>query len=258
MKKSLILSAFFSIHSLHLASAQEAKQDPAPAKPSEPAKLAPLQFIPEKVTDTFQKGKTWVINEKFAAAHKAEPIDHAPFVVSVMPSKEGKLMYLTRPKVSELIRFSFTTKDKKLAESIRFTTLNMPTTMPMDVRLAKSAELLEKQLFPNFATGQKNLAIGKKYKTKVGPYNAAVVLGKLTTKDGSTLFMKAVAILRQNNRQGLIAVMFLDPSSGKKEDLKQRLANGDAQQLLHSVRFLKKKAPDAAPKEKPASEIKKE
>jgi len=223
-------------------------------KPEASTNLKPLKFVKEEVTDIFQKGKTWIIDEQFALKHKSKPIDHAPFALSLMPTSEGKIFYKTRPEVAELIRISLQTPDKKLAESIRFTTITITDTVNMDARLSKAAEIMQKQIVPGFAKGQKDFTVNQIYKTKVGPYDAAAVLGKITLKDDSTLFIKTVSILREKNTKGLIAIMLLDPSTGKKEQLMTRLKNGYMQQVLHSMRFLKQKPktedkPTETPKE---------
>jgi len=213
-------------------------------KPAALPPLPPLQKLEsgiEQVTDIQGKGKIWIIDDAFALKNGAKPIGHTPFSINILTPKSGKVLFLTRPNVPEIIRFNLATDDKKLRQSIRFTTLTIGTNDPMEVRLQKAVQIIEGRLAPRFYDGHKNGSIVKRYKTRIGPYDGVVMLGKLTTKEGNNLFIKFVGILPSNKSTGLVAVMLLDPKQYNKDSINKQLSDGYMQQVLHSVRFLKKK-----------------
>lgn len=197
-----------------------------------------LKAIGEKVTDIRGKGQEFTIDDAFAKANGAAPGGHRPFTVNVPKSELGTMAMQARPKVKEVVRFSLVDRGgKKLLESIRFTGMTSPAGVPMEQRLAHMAALVEKQMVPAFFKGHKDGRIGMRYRTKVGPYDAACLLGRMTAADGTMFYVKFVAIVPGNGPRGIVAVMLLNPTGDNPGNIKKRLQDGFAQQVLHSLRF---------------------
>lgn len=213
----------------------------APAMPASPANGKPpaLRTIVEKVNDIQGKGKFYTIDEAFATNNGAKGGDHRPFTVVIPPSKLGKAIPGARPDVVDIARFSLVSEDGKLLESIRFFSLNSIPNVAMDKRLERIAATIEAKMVSKFFSAHKEGKIGMRYRTKVGPYDAACLLGRMTASDGTMLYIKFVALLAENEKQGIGAVMLLNPTGDKPENVKNRLQNGFAQQVLHSVLFKK-------------------
>lgn len=203
-----------------------------------PTELPVLKLVPEKVTDIQGKGKKVTIDEAFAKKNGAEPGGHVPFTLELPRAKAGqKVLAIARPKVPELVRYTLVEGEKTMKQSIRFARLKMGAEEPMEKRLQRSAALLESGMVPKFFAGHQSGKIGQRYRTKVGPYDAACLLGMLTSKDGAPMYIKFVAILPEGKPEGLVAVMVLNPKGDKPEEVKKELSDGFVQQILHSVRL---------------------
>lgn len=207
---------------------------PAPAQDN---KLPALNSIIEKVTDIQGKGKQLSVDEEFAKKNGAKPGGHRSFSIVVPDSELGKAMINARPKIKDMVRLTLVGKGDKMLESIRFTGITIGTNDPMPKRLQRAASLVEKQMVPKFFAGRKNAKIGMRYRTKVGPYEAACLLGRFTAEDGTMLYIKFVAILDEKNPAGTLAIMLLNPTGDKPLNIKKRLQDGFAQRVLHSVRL---------------------
>ncbi|MFK7911558.1 MAG: hypothetical protein AB8F34_13305 [Akkermansiaceae bacterium] len=212
-------------------------KDAAKPAPAEPSKLPALETITEKVTDIRDTGKLHTIDDAFAKKNGAEPGRQRAFTIAVPKEYEGRVIMQTRPKVKEAIRFTQAIQNK-LHESARLTGLTIPVGKPMEHRLQTAAALIEKQSVPAFFKGKKDGKIGMRYRTKVGPYAAACLLGRFTAEDGTIFYIKFVAILEEKNPQGLLAVMLLNPTGDQPLNIKKRMQDGFAQQVLHSIRFV--------------------
>ncbi len=202
-------------------------------------KLPVLDIITEKVTDIQGKGQVFTIDEAFAVKNGAKPGGHRPFTVVTPSTKTGKIFMQARPKLKDMVRFTLVGEENKMLESIRFTGVSINKDAPIEKRLQRAAALIEAKMVPAFMAAHKDGKIGMRYRTKVGPYNAACLLGRFTASDGTMFFIKFVAILPENEAAGLVAVMLLNPTGDDPMNIKTRLQNGVVQQILHSVRFKK-------------------
>ncbi|BDS07586.1 hypothetical protein NT6N_26260 [Oceaniferula spumae] len=206
-----------------------------PAK--EAGKLHDLKFVKETVDDARAKGKIFNVDADFALKNGSDVAIKVPFSVA-LPQTDF-VMVLGRPKVPETVRFTLSNEKKEYLESIRFTSMTMGTQYPMDVRLQRACAMLESQMVQKFFDGYKDPKIVGRYKTKVGPYNAAVIVSQMTHQDGRKFFVKFVGLLQDGKPDGVAIVLMLNGSVGDPATMKDRLRNGFAQQVLHSIRFTK-------------------
>lgn len=203
--------------------------------------LSNLKFVEEKVKDVRHTGKLIVVDQAYLKKQGAKDVLPAPFSI-VIPRGLGtnKVFITGKPKVPELIRVTLATKDKQFLESIRFASLRIPPEQPQKQRIISALTLIEQQTVPQFFKGYVGGKVGGRYMTKVGPYDAGVILAQMSTKEGKKLYVKFVTILEKGHTDGLMAVMMLDPATNTAEETQERLRNGVVQQLLHTLRFEKR------------------
>lgn len=199
------------------------------------AKLHELKFVEEKVDDITGKGKLFKVDAEFATNKGSNHKIPAPFSVTLPVSDHVKIM--GHPQVPETVRFTLTNDNKEYLESARFTSLSVATSAPMPARLQRVNSLLEEQMVPKFTKSYKDPKIVGRYKTKVGPYDAAVTVAQMTHEDGRKFFVKFVGILQEGKSDGIAVVLMLNGSAGDPGTLEERLRNGFAQQVMHSIRF---------------------
>ncbi len=203
--------------------------------------LSNLKFVAEKVKDVRHTGKLIVVDQAYLKKQGADEALPAPFSIVIPKGLGTNKIYITgKPKVPELIRVSLATKDKQFLESIRFAGLKIPPEQPQKQRIISALTLIEQQTVPKFFKGYVGGKVGGQYMTKVGPYDAGVLLAQMSTKEGKKLYVKFVAILEKGHGEGLMAVMMLEPSTNTVEETQERLRNGVAQQVLHTLRFEKR------------------
>jgi len=209
---------------------------PGEATPKPPVAKAPeLKFVEEKVDDITGKGELFKVNDAFATKRGSDHKVKAPFSVTLPTSKH--VLILGHPQVPETVRFTLSNDKKDYLESVRFTSLSVATTAPMEARLQRANSLLEKQMVPKFMKSYKDPKIVGRYKTKVGPYDAAVTIAQMTHEDGRKFFVKFVGLLQEGKADGVAIVLMLNGSAGDPATLKDRLRNGFAQKVMHSIRF---------------------
>lgn len=219
-------------------------QFPAFTFPKAPSPTAPtltdLRAVEEKVDDMRHKGKLIVVDKAYLRKQGSDEAPDAPFSIVLPKAAADQGIFITgKPKVPEIIRVSLATKDKKLMENIRFTSLKVGVKDSSKLRVQKALAMIESQMVPKFFNGYVGGKIVDRYQTKVGPYDAGVLLGQMSGKDDKKYFVKFVAIIQPGKADGLVAVMMLDPSTGDPQKLQQRLNNGYVQQVLHTLRFEK-------------------
>ncbi|MBK1831256.1 hypothetical protein JIN77_10995 [Verrucomicrobiaceae bacterium R5-34] len=213
-------------------------QQGGPASPkAEPKKLPPLRTIEEKVDNITGKGKLVNVDASFAKSKGSDKIIAAPFSVT-LPTTEH-VMIMGHPQVPETVRFTLTNADKEYLQSVRFTSLAVDPTAPMNARVHRAVTLLEKQMVPKFFQGYQDAKIIGRYQTKVGPYHAGIIVTQMAHQDGRKFFVKFAGILQEGKAEGAAAVLMLNGSAGEPNSLKDRLRNGFAQQVMHSIRFAK-------------------
>jgi len=209
-----------------------------PSEPKAPVaapKLPALKFMQETVDDARKAGHMIKVDQEFALQQGSEKKIKAPFSIA-LPQTENVLT-LANPKIPETLRLTLMGKDKKYLESIRFTGITIGTEDPMDVRLKKTCALLAGHMAPSFFKSYDNGRIVGNYKTKIGPHHASVTIARMTHKDGRDFYVKFVGLLQEGKVDGFAAVLMINGSAFEKAELKKRLDNGFAQQVLHSIRF---------------------
>ena len=211
------------------------------ATPAPIQDLTNIKFVAEKVKDVRHTGKLIVVNKAYLKKQGSDEAIAAPFSIVIPKNLGTNKVYITgKPKVAELIRVSLATKDKEFMESIRFASLKIPSEQPQKQRITRALALIEKQVVPKFFKGYVGGKVGGRYMTKVGPYDAGVILAQMSTKEGKKLYVKFVVILEKGHAEGLMSVMTLDPLNNTKEETQERLRNGIVQQVLHTLRFEKR------------------
>lgn len=213
------------------------KFPPSEPKPDAPqAGLPELKFMKETVTDSRAKGHLVKIDEAFALKNGSEKKIKAPFSIAL--PQTNNVILVGNPKVPETVQITLLDKDKKYLEGIRFTDLSMDTSDPMSVRLQKTNIIIRQQLVPNFFKDYKDAKVVGNYTTKVGPYDASVTIGQRTEEDGDKSYVKFVGLLQEGKVNGLAVVLMVNGSAFEQDEVRKRLSDGFAQQVLHSIRFV--------------------